>query len=186
MSKVLKNRPSPALLISVLALFVALGSGAYAVKLKLGKNAVKTKNIKKSAVTTKKIADAAVSAPKLADGAVTTLKLANASVDASKLAGNVRGAVQIGTAGQNLGSVGGVVRTSKVNTGVYCVDLSFTPIAGVASVNPTGGGQGAKDAQVAVPADPATGCPAGFEAEVDITTNHAYSAGDARVYVVFM
>jgi hypothetical protein len=175
MRSIPKHRPSAPLVISLLALFVALGSGAYAVKLKLKPHSVKTKHLKDQAVTTRK----------LADGAVSTGKIANGAVDASKLAATVRAAVQIGTAGQTLGAVGGIVATKEVGiSGTFCVDLSFKPVAGVASVNPTGG-QGSKDAQVAVPPDPGTGCPAGWEAEVDVTTNHAYSSGEAPVFVIF-
>jgi hypothetical protein len=64
--------------IALLALFVALGGSAYAVH--LGKNAVKTKNIKNAAVTDAKIAPGAVSAGKLANGAVTADKLAPGAV----------------------------------------------------------------------------------------------------------
>ena len=57
-------------LIALLALFVAIGGSAYAFH--LGKNAVKTTNIKDGAVTEAKIANAAISASKLATGAVKT------------------------------------------------------------------------------------------------------------------
>src|SRR5262245_57738686 len=60
--------------VALLALFVALGGSAYAFH--LGKNAVKTKNIKNGAAVESK----------LAGGAVTEAKLANAAVTASKLA----------------------------------------------------------------------------------------------------
>jgi hypothetical protein len=56
--------------VALLALFIALGGSAYAIH--LGKNAVKTKNIKNGAVTEAKIANAAVTASKLAAGAVKT------------------------------------------------------------------------------------------------------------------
>lgn len=56
MSKRFRNlRPTPALIVAFIALFVAMGGVGYtAVKLK--KNAVKTKNIKNGAVTTPKLA----------------------------------------------------------------------------------------------------------------------------------
>jgi hypothetical protein len=56
--------------VALLALFLALGGSAYAIH--LGKNAVKTKNIKDGAVTEAKIANAAITASKLAAGAVKT------------------------------------------------------------------------------------------------------------------
>jgi hypothetical protein len=62
-------RPSPALLVAFLALFVAMsGIGYAAVKLKA--NAVKTRNIAANAVTTPKIADGAVTRSKIGPGAV--------------------------------------------------------------------------------------------------------------------
>jgi hypothetical protein len=84
---------SPALVIALIALFVALGGAAYAVK--LGKNDVKTRNIASKAVTgsklatdavkTAKLRDAAVSSPKLADGAVGSTALADGAVERKKI-----------------------------------------------------------------------------------------------------
>jgi hypothetical protein len=55
MKGIKKLRPTPALIVAFIALFVAMGGVGYtAVKLK--KNAVKTKNIKNGAVTTSKLA----------------------------------------------------------------------------------------------------------------------------------
>jgi hypothetical protein len=66
------KRPSPALVISMIALFIALGSGAYAA---LGKNSIRAKNLHKNAVTTKKIKNNAVTSAKIKNGAVTPSKL---------------------------------------------------------------------------------------------------------------
>jgi hypothetical protein len=94
------KRPSPAMMVSVIALFVALAGSAYAIQ-KIGskqikKNAVTTKKIKDGAVkeaklatgaaTAGKIADGAVTGAKLGDGAVGTAKLADGAVDKAKLA----------------------------------------------------------------------------------------------------
>lgn len=49
------GRPSPAMIVALIALFVALGGASYAA-VKLKKNAVKTKNIANKAVTEKKLA----------------------------------------------------------------------------------------------------------------------------------
>src|SRR5882757_173179 len=84
MQKLLRGlRPSPALLIACLALFVAMGGVGYAA-VKLKPNSVKTKNIKDGAVSTTKIADGAVTTPKVADGAVTTSKIADKGVTSGK------------------------------------------------------------------------------------------------------
>ena len=58
------KKPSPTLLISMLALVVAATGVAGALP---GSNNVKTKNIAKGAVTTKKLRNNAVTAPKVAD-----------------------------------------------------------------------------------------------------------------------
>jgi hypothetical protein len=68
------SRPSPAMVVAVIALIVALGGSAYAAH-KIG-----SKNLKKNAVTTKKIKDGAVTSGKLANGAVTGAKLAKGAV----------------------------------------------------------------------------------------------------------
>ena len=53
------RRPSPALVISVIALFVALGGTSYAVT-QLPKNSVGAQQLKKSAVTSSKIKDGTI------------------------------------------------------------------------------------------------------------------------------
>ncbi len=62
MSRIKRAKPSPALVVSLVALFVALGSGAYAAS-KIG-----TKDIKNQAVTGKKLAKNAVKSNKTKDG----------------------------------------------------------------------------------------------------------------------
>lgn len=67
--------PSAAMAIAILALGIALGGGAYAAKVKLKPNSVKTKTIKNGAVTEAKIRGGAVTEGKIASGAVTSAKL---------------------------------------------------------------------------------------------------------------
>jgi hypothetical protein len=67
--------PSAAMAVAILALGIALGGGAYAAKVKLKANSVKTKTIKNGAVTEKKLRDGAVTEGKLAGGAVSSAKL---------------------------------------------------------------------------------------------------------------
>jgi hypothetical protein len=76
--RLIRSRFTSAHLIALLALFVALGGSAYAIH--LGKNAVKTKNIKSAAVTADKLAPGAVTAAKLAPGAVTATALGSVVV----------------------------------------------------------------------------------------------------------
>jgi hypothetical protein len=54
MTRVLRHRPSPAMVVALVALFVAMGGGAYAA-IKLPKNSVGSKQIKKNAVTSAKV-----------------------------------------------------------------------------------------------------------------------------------
>ena len=77
MRKRFVRRPSPAMIVALLALCLAVGGTAVAAgKLKLGKNAVKTKNLKNGAVTKDKIGNGAVTEAKIAAGAVSAAKLA--------------------------------------------------------------------------------------------------------------
>jgi hypothetical protein len=77
--------PSPALIVAVIALILALGGSALAVTA-VKKNSVTTKSIKNAAVKTKKLADGAVKETKIATAAVTSAKLADAAVSTGKLA----------------------------------------------------------------------------------------------------
>jgi hypothetical protein len=69
MRKIWGRRPSPSLVISVLALFVALGGSAYAAS-KIG-----TKNIKNNAITAAKIKKNAITTAKIKNDAVTGQKV---------------------------------------------------------------------------------------------------------------
>ncbi|HZD87802.1 MAG TPA: hypothetical protein VE088_07335 [Gaiellaceae bacterium] len=64
MKKRLPRKPSPALVISLIALFVALGGTSYAA-LRLPKNSVGTKQLRNGAVTGKKIRNGAITAGKI-------------------------------------------------------------------------------------------------------------------------
>jgi hypothetical protein len=93
MQTIWRRRPSPAALIALLALFVALGGSAYAVK--LGKNSVRTKNIRNGAVTEAKLGNGAVTEAKLGNGAVTEAKLGNGAVTKTKIAAGAVGAESV-------------------------------------------------------------------------------------------
>ena len=62
------RRPSPALIISIIALIVALSGTAYAA---LGKNSVGSRQLKSKSVTTGKIANNAVTSAKVAKETLT-------------------------------------------------------------------------------------------------------------------
>lgn len=107
-------RPSPAMIVALLALFVGMSTTGYAaVRLaansvtsakirngqvktpdlandavnaaKLGRSAVETESLVDEAVTTPKLASGAVTTPRLGDSAVTASKLATGAVNADKL-----------------------------------------------------------------------------------------------------
>ena len=88
-------RPTPAMVVALIALFVAMGGIGYAAA-KIGSkdikvNAVKSRHIANGAVTKKAIHKGAVVGVKIANGTVTGRKLASNSIRASKLAGTVDG-----------------------------------------------------------------------------------------------
>ena len=82
-------KPSPALVVSFIALFVAMVGTAFSVSSKVpGKNGVKSSDIAPRNVKTGDLRDGAVTTAKLADGAVVTDKLAAGAVTGGKLAAN--------------------------------------------------------------------------------------------------
>lgn len=83
-----KGMPSPATVLSLIALFVALGSGAYAAT-SIPKNSINTSRLAKGAVTALKLRDGAVTPPKLRDSAVTSEKIGDGAVRSSALGGGV-------------------------------------------------------------------------------------------------
>jgi hypothetical protein len=80
----LKQHLSVANVLSVVALFVALGGSAYAAA-KIGAGQVKTVNIAKEAVTQQKLRGNAVTSGKIANGQVNNRDLANGAVSGNKL-----------------------------------------------------------------------------------------------------
>ncbi len=78
------RRPSPALIISFVALLVALGGTSYAA-FSLPKHSVGTKQLKNNAVTTSKIKSGAVTGSTIKNGAVTGSKIKNGAVTGSKI-----------------------------------------------------------------------------------------------------
>lgn len=96
MRRLSSTLPSPAMLVALLALFVALGGSAYAVKAATAPaNSVVTQSIKKGAVTRLKLATGAVGAnqilpgavgaPQMTEGAVGTTQIANGAVTGAKI-----------------------------------------------------------------------------------------------------
>jgi hypothetical protein len=82
------RRPSPALVVSTVALIVALGGTSYAA-FSLPNNSVGNKQLKNGAVGGSKIANGAVNSSKIKNGAINTRKISNGAVTARQL--NVTG-----------------------------------------------------------------------------------------------
>jgi hypothetical protein len=78
MRRIFSHRPSAAMIVALLALFIALGGVSYGVA------TIGTGDIKNRAVTTKKLKNGAVTTKKLKNGAVTTKKLRNRAVTGTK------------------------------------------------------------------------------------------------------
>ena len=113
MGKRALRRPSPAMVVAILALCLAVGGTAFAA-VKLGKNAVKTKNIKNSAVTESKIAG----------NAVTESKIANGAVSGGKLSGSAKSLwVQMDITGANIAHQSGGITVTPNGTGIKAVDF---------------------------------------------------------------
>jgi hypothetical protein len=129
MHRFMKRRPSPAFVISVIALFVVLGGSAYA----LSKGAVKTKNLKNGAVTTKKLKNKAVTAAKLADGAITPTKIDGVIPSGFAL---------VFSNGNLFSSAGNVIGVNRAATGVFCFNLSSKVNGAVVSLESSDSGLG--------------------------------------------
>ena len=100
MSRLHLRTPSPALVVSGLALILALAGTSYAA-FTLPKNSVGTKQLKNSAVTAKKLHKGAVGSGAIANGAVTRAKLnlAGVTVPAASHADSADSATNAGHAG---------------------------------------------------------------------------------------
>jgi len=101
----LRKHLNPALILSIVAVFIALGGGAYAAisansvgTKQLKNNAVTAKKLKKNAVTLKKIAKNAISTPKIKNDAVTGNKVLESSLGEVPSAAKATNAVQAMTA----------------------------------------------------------------------------------------
>jgi hypothetical protein len=87
MGKLSRFRPSPALVISVIALFVAMGGVGYAAA------TIGTNDIQNGAVTTPKLAGGAVTGPKIGGSAVGSTKVLNNSLTGTDINESTLGTV---------------------------------------------------------------------------------------------
>ena len=133
MPPIIKRRPSAALVIALLALFVALGGPAEAARLigsKQVKNrSLKTEDLSRKAVKTlqrtprrsvgeRALADAGVTTPKLRDGAVTAVKIAAATIGGTQLAPGAVGTRELRAGAAGAGQIAdGAISGAKVADG---------------------------------------------------------------------
>jgi len=82
MRRLARNRPSPSMIVALIALFVALSGASYAA---LSKNSVGSKQLKKNAVTTAKIKSNAVTGAKVGDGTIEGVDVKDASIGSPDL-----------------------------------------------------------------------------------------------------
>jgi hypothetical protein len=82
-----ERRPSPSMIVALIALFIALGGTGYAA-VKIANNSVHSTSIKNGEVKSGDLANNAVIRAKIKDGAVSNAKIAG-GIDAAKIAGTV-------------------------------------------------------------------------------------------------
>lgn len=90
----IRPRITYANVMSTIAVFIALGGSAFAVKT-LKRNSVGPKQLKRNAVTNPKLADAAVNTAELADNAVDAAKVQNGSLGSAELTGALQAAFRV-------------------------------------------------------------------------------------------
>jgi hypothetical protein len=103
------HRPSPALVISLVALFVALGGTGYAA-VHLGKNTVGTRQLKKNAVTSSKVKNGS---------------LTGADIKAGSLSGSSLNLAALGTVPTATNATNAVNATNATNAGTASVSNSI-------------------------------------------------------------
>jgi hypothetical protein len=155
------RRPSPSLVISIVALFVALGGTSYAA-LTLPRNSVGSAQIKKGSVTAKKIKKNAVTSAKVKNRSLKAVDFASGQIPrgpagqtgaagAQGLPGEATafarvgadGTLDAGTPSQNKGIVqanvqhnAGTATATSTGVGVYCFGgLGFAPRSAVVTLD---------------------------------------------------
>jgi hypothetical protein len=85
MRRLIRHRPSPAMVVSVFALIVALGGTSYAA-LSLPNNSVGSKQLKKNAVTNSDVKNSAITGAKVKNGSLTSSDIKDHSLAGKDLA----------------------------------------------------------------------------------------------------
>jgi hypothetical protein len=157
MRRLVRHRPSPAMIVAMIALFVALSGASYAA---LARNSVGPKQLKRSAVTPPKIKKKAVTRAKIRPNAINSSRVQNGSLravdfGAGQLPAGPAGAtgpagtavayarvgadgtLDPGTPPQNKNVVqANVEHDGTTGEGIYCFGgLGFTPTSGMVTVD---------------------------------------------------
>jgi hypothetical protein len=140
----MRSHLSFANVMSVIAVFIAIGGGAYAAG--IAKDSVKSKQIKAGAVKSAELADDAVTSPKVKDGSLRGSDFADGELPAGPPGADAANVyAYVGSAGNLIYGKGAVsaARTLGFPTGDYTInfDRDLTNCVGVANVgtgNPAG------------------------------------------------
>ena len=183
------KRPSPALAISVIALFVALGGTSYAIT-KLPKNSVGTSQLKKNAVTGAKVKDGSLSGTDLDLATLGTVPSAASSnrantaqsADRAGTAGSANTANSAGTADRAT-SAGTATRADTAGRADTATSADSAATAGSATTATNAGMLGGKTAGELLE-ESKLRCPAGMKLAAGVCIAETPSA-DAALYVAF-
>jgi hypothetical protein len=140
MSTFRRARPSPALVVAVIALVVAMGGTAYA-GFRVPRNSVGSNQLKKNAVTNKKIANGAVTGAKIKLSTLGTVPSANtantantansathatSADDATTVGGEPIRWLLVNKSGSIVAQSGGFTVTSHPSAGIYVIGAGST------------------------------------------------------------
>jgi hypothetical protein len=180
--------PSPAMIVALLALCVALGGSAYAASKINGNNirngTISGKKLKNRTITSSKISRTTIKALKNRRGLRGPRGFRGAKGDKGT-DGTALAYARVGADGTiDTARVKGIAQANMSHTtaGIYCLSLSFTPKNVLATLEPTATGDELIYASIPAPT-PSLGCPAGA---VTIQVKHSPGAAtNAPFYVAF-
>jgi hypothetical protein len=123
MPRLVRHRPSPAVVVAGIALLVALGGTSVAAVTALPKNSVGTAQLKNSAVTNRKLTNSSVGTAKIQNNSVTGAKVRNGSLQKADFAsGQLPAGPPAGTLSglQTITTDGGLDSSSPKSTVATC------------------------------------------------------------------
>ena len=191
--RILRRKPSPAMLIALIALFVSMGGVSYGLATgsvdsrELKNNSIRSKDIRNSQVRSGDIRDGSVAGRDVAADTLTGLHIDEGelgTVRRAATAGNATTADTATTAGtaeprafarvEQNGSIPPALaknltsaNVTHPSTGVYCFTVPFDPRSAVATAEVAGSIPVIAQARVGQSPSPLNSCPAGTELEVN-------------------